>query len=184
MPTWKGDHSLAYPTPVHAQTDGAREAVERMIAQGHARRIARETVSIVRVHGRPPVEPYDADPVTPAARRLLASADAAGWKTNLIELADRCAVEGVRGACAFRAVWVRGSIAATGGGAWWHERDYRYEYVDDPRPEPKLNAKLRVSLANRRPVGVSKVHLRVVASPMGVRIGITELTKRIKENAP
>ncbi len=182
MPTWKGDHRLAYPTPVHAQSPEARAAVERMIRLGEERARDREHASIVRDHGRPPVEPYDADPVTPAARRLLAAADAAGWKTNLVTLTDRCAVEGVRGTTAFRAVWVRGKTTpSAGGGAWWHERDYRYEYVEDTRPEPKLNANLRISLAKRRPVGVSRTHLKIVASPMGLRIGMTELTRRVKE---
>lgn len=182
MPLYTADHRIAMPTPIHAQSDGAREAVEAMIAQGHARRLARAFDSIVTEHGRPPVVPYDGDPVTAAARRLLADAEVRGWKTNLVTLADRCAAEGVRGTVAFRAIWVRGKMAGPEAGAWWHERDYRYEYVDDPRPEPKLNSNLRVSLANRRPVGVSKYHLRIVASPIGIRIGITELSKRVKES--
>lgn len=178
MPTYKADHRIEMPTPPHAQTAGAREAVEAMIAQGHARRLDRAFASIVTDHGRPRVEPYDADPVTASARRLLAAADAAGWRTNLVELADRCSVEAVRGTTAFRAVWVRGKIDS----ARWFERDYRYEYIDDPRPEPKVNEKLRVSLANRRPVGCSKIHLKLVAGPCGVPIPIAELTKRVKKS--
>lgn len=215
MPLYKQDHTLAMPTPVHAQTSAAKKAVESMIALGHARRIEKENASIVRDHGRPKVEPYVRaikaeatfcriritkkgkvkdlgedfllydttdvellDPVTAAARRLLADAEKRGWKTNLVTLADRCSVEGVRGTEAFRAVWVRG--AADGG--YWHERDYRYEYVEDTRPEPRLNQKLKVSLANRRPVGVSKTHLKIVGSPMGISIGITALVKKVKES--
>lgn len=214
MPLYAQDHRIAMPIPAHAQTDGAREAVEVMISLGVQRRIERELSSMVTNHGRPPVEPYvkilmreeeyeDAyltkkgklkvvtrtrlvptgevevlDPVTAAAKRLLADADARGWRTNLITLTDRCAVEAVRGTVAFRAVWVRGKAA----GARWFERDYRYEYIDDPRPEPKVSAVSRLSLAKRRPVGVSKHHLKVVASPQGVPIAMTTLARRIKES--
>src|SRR5690349_8441425 len=118
MPLYAQDHHFAMPTPAHTQTAGAREAVESMIRIGHERRIRRELAGMVTNHGRPPVVPYDADPVTATARRMLATADAHGWKTNLVTLTDRCAVEGVRGTVAFRAVWVRGEAA----GARWHER--------------------------------------------------------------
>lgn len=223
MPLYKFAHEFAMPTPVHAQTKGAHDAVAVMRAAGEARLVARVlAVGMVTDHGRPPVEPYvravmaeapytrikitkkgkvkplfedvvlyetgeyeALDPVTPAARRLLADAEARGWKTNLVVLTDRCAVEAVRGTEAFRAVWVRGSATRTAAGhagARWFDRDYRYEYIDDPRPEPQLNKLARISIAKRRPVGVSKHHLKVVASPRGIPISITELSKRVKES--
>lgn len=215
MPVYMQHHEFAMPTPAHAQTDGARSAVEVMIAQGHARRIARDNASMVTVHGRPPVEPYvrevlveapytrikitkkgrvkelytdfslqptgqyvSIDPVTASARRMLRDAEAAGWRTNLITLADRCAVEGVRGTCAFRVIWVRGKAA----GARWHERDERYEWHTDERPVG-VNKLTYTALERHRGAGMSRVRLRLVAGPRGVPIPMAELTKRIKETA-
>lgn len=214
MPVYMQHHEFAMPTPAHAQTDGAREAVDVMIAQGHARRIARDNASMVTAHGRPPVVPYvrvimreeeyeDAyltkkgklkvftakrmvptgevvplDPVTAAARRMLRDAEAAGWRTNLITLADRCVVEAVRGTHAFRVIWVRGKAA----GARWHERDERYEWHTDKRPVG-VNKLTYTALERHRGAGMSRVRLRLVAGPRGVRIPMAELTKRIKETS-
>lgn len=166
---------FARPTPLHALEPSSLAAVEAHRRMAWRDRLEREAAQLVTAHGRPHREPYDRDPVTAAARRLLAKADAAGYRTNLVVLPDRCAVEGFRPESAFRATWVRGKT----DGATWHEPRDRYEYIDDTRPEPKKAENTKLSLAGRRPVGCPRVHLVLVASRRGVPISITELEKRI-----
>lgn len=168
------DLKLAVPTPVRAQTDAAEQAREAMRRDGWRRRIEREAARLVVDHGRPRVEPWPGEVVTRNALALIKTADAKGWRTNLIEQRDRCTVEGIRGRDGFRATWVRGR-AFSGS---WHEPT-RYALIEDTRPEPRQNAKTKTSLANRRPVGVSRVHLSILASPGGVPLSITAIVAKV-----
>jgi hypothetical protein len=168
-------YELARPIPAHALTPAALAAVEAHRRMAWRDRLEREVASLVTDHGRPRRLPYDGDPVTARAKSVLKKAQAAGFRTNLVVLSDRCAVEGWREDAAFRATWVRGKT----DGATWHEPRDRYEYIDDPRPEPKKAENTKLSLAGRRPVGCPKVHLVLVASRRGFPINVTELEKRI-----
>jgi len=168
------DLKLAVPTPVHAQTDAAEQAREAMRRDGWRRRIERDAAKIVVDHGRPRVEPWPGEVVPSNARRLAASAEARGWHVQILEGADRCTVEGIRGREGFRATWVRGR-AHSGS---WHEPT-RYALIEDTRPEPRQNAKTKTSLANRRPVGTSRVRLTILASPGGVPLSITTIVAKV-----
>ena len=148
------DLGLGMPTPVHAQTEAAELAVD---------------------HGNPRVEPWPGEVVPRNARALIETAKAKGWRVNLVEQPDRCTVEGVRGFEGFRATWVRGRAHS----GTWHEARTRYALIEDTRPEPRQNAKTKTSLANRRPVGVSRVHLSILGSPGGIPIGVTALVARV-----
>lgn len=172
------DLRLAIPTPVHVQADAALDAVEAMRRYAWRRRFEREAGMLVADHGNPRVEPWPGDVLPRNARALAASAEAKGWRVNIVTLADRATVEGFRGREGFRATWVRGR-AYTGS---WHEAAYRYALIEDTRPEPKLAALTKTSLANRRPVGVPRVHLTLVGSPSGIPIGVTGVTKRVSES--
>lgn len=166
------------PVPAHAQTPGALQAVEAVRSAGRAKRDALADAEIVVDHGRPPVEPYDRDPVTSAARRLVELAESKGMRTNVIALTDRCTVEAVHPArgVAFRAYWTRGRA----DGATWHERAHRYTLVADGRPVG-VNKLTKTGLANRRPAGVGETRLAILASPTGVKCNVTEIEKRVRE---
>lgn len=168
------DLGLGVPTPIHAQTEAAELAREAVRRDGWQRRLEREAAALVVDHGRPHIEPWPGEVVPRNARTLIETAKAKGWRVNLIEQPDRCTVEGVRGFEGFRATWVRGRASS----ASWHEPG-RYAVLEDVRPAPKLNEKTRTSIANRRPVGTSRVRLTMLASPGGMPISITELTKRV-----
>lgn len=206
---WTGEHrhnygnpgtvgiEFARPHPVHTQTPGALEAVEAMVAAGVEKRAARAADTIVTEHGVKPTEPHlvpeyrttkkgkrkptgrmvPADVVTANAKRLVAAAERVGMRVNVIELADRCTVEGIHTAkgVAFRATWVRGRAT----GATWHERTPRYGFVDDPRPLAKKSELTKTSNAGGRPIGVDRVHLKILASPAGVAISQAELISRV-----
>lgn len=193
---------FAKPTPAHAQTPGALQAVEAVRAAGRLKRSKLDDAEIVIDLGRPPVEPFmmpetvtritkkgkrkveqtgrmiPRDPVTASARRLIAHAEAAGMRTNVIALSDRCTVEAIDAArgIAFRAFWTRG--AAKGG--TWHERSYRYTLVADSRPVG-VDKNKRTGLKGKRAAGVGETHLAIVASPVGVPCNITEIERRVKE---
>tara|TARA_B100000700_G_scaffold110520_1_gene124504 strand:- start:272 stop:805 length:534 start_codon:yes stop_codon:yes gene_type:complete len=168
---------LAKPTPLHALTPEAEDAhiAHRRVA--YEDRMRREVARIVTDHGRPHVEPLEGDVVTAGARRLLADADARGWRTNLVELADRCVVEGIRGDEAFRASWVRGGA----GVGTWHERRHRYAMIEDRRTVA-IDEGARVGKAKHRTLGLDAYHLSIVASPRGVSIGVTAVAQRVKES--
>jgi hypothetical protein len=96
---------------------------------------------------------------------------------RVVPLPDRVVVAGFRAAGdrhGFRAEWLRGRA----NGATWHEPRYRYAMIDDPRPVG-VSKRDRVALANRRAAGVAHLHMRIVASPVGVKISFAELTERI-----
>jgi hypothetical protein len=185
--------ALAIPTPAHALTPGAVAAVEAHRLIGLERSLQREVHGwidgrgdrrggIVTKHGNPKRSPWEGDPVTPNARRLLASAEAAGFTAHLIVEAERCIVEGYRLAPrreGFRATWVRG--AASGGGFAWCE-PWRYEIQDDDRPVGVDSVALVGKVGYRSP-GVDRRHLRIVGSPWGLPIGYTELARRVRSAA-
>ena len=164
---------FARPIPVHAQRPGALMAVEAVRRAGRAKRSAGEITTDV---GRPAYEPYDRDPVPSAARAFLKLAEAHGFEVNLIELRDRCTVEGIDRASgvAFRAYWVRGR---TNGGTW-HERRERYEIVRDDRPVG-IDKLKKTGLKGKRAAGVGTTRLALVASRLGTAHTITELTTKV-----
>lgn len=171
---------FAMPIPVHAQTPEALDAVESVRRLGHARRIEAVVSSLVTEHGQPPpIEPYDG-PIPAGAKRLLALAESKGWKAHLFETAgrERAVVEGVLQRRAFRAVWKHGRAES----GTWHEQSFRYAYVDDPRPEPVQDPRTKLSKAKHRPVGVGKIHLAIVGSPVGMSVGVTGVERRVKED--
>lgn len=172
------DLGIARPTPAHALTDGAEAARNALRLHAFNRRLSRDLDALVTDHNNPRVEAWPGDVVTRGARSLLETAKAKGWRVNLIEQPDRCTVEGVRGLEGFRATWVRGRASS----ASWHEARDRYELIVDNRAEPKLAEKTRTSLANRRPVGTSRVRLELVASPRGIPMNVTALVKRVSES--
>lgn len=165
-----------------------------MRRHGAAARANRAGALIVTEHGQH-VEPYVVpayrvtkkgkkkptgemipDPRPAAATRLEKQAAAAGWATNIFETPGnvRTVVEGVKGTTAFRAVWHRGRAES----GTWHERDWRYELVNDPRPVG-VSSTTRVALAGKRPAGVTSQRLAVVASPWGIAVGVSEISKRV-----
>lgn len=191
---------FARPIPVHAQRPGALMAVEAVRRAGRAKRSAGEITTDV---GRPAYEPYEkpeietvvtkkgkrkrvptgrmlaVDPVPSAARAFLKLAEAHGFEVNLIELRDRCTVEGIDRArgVAFRAYWVRGR---TNGGTW-HERRERYEIVRDDRPVG-VAALTKTGLKGKRAAGVGTTRLALVASRLGTAHTITELTRKVTDH--
>lgn len=194
MVTYQASHgAIAMPIPLHAQTDAARAAVEAHRLIGIEQRVQREVHGwedgrgdrrggIVTKHGNPKRSTWEGDPVTANARRLLASAEAAGFTAHLLVESERCIVEGYRLTPrkeGFRATWVRGSAA--GGGFAWCE-PWRYEIQDDDRPVG-VDAVARVGKVGYRSPGVDRRHLRIVGSPWGLPIGYTELARRVREAA-
>jgi hypothetical protein len=168
---------FARPIPAHAQTEAALAAVESARAHGRAARLDRVVAGLVLEHGNPaPVEPYDGDVVTASARAMVKLAESRGFEIRVVELADRCVVSGFRPDCGFSAEWLRGRASS----GTWHEPRRRYAIIDDPRPEPVASKLTRLSLAGKRPVGVPKRHLTIVASPTGVKVGVAGITERIK----
>lgn len=167
------------PVPAHAQTPGALMAVEAVRMTGRAKRTALADAEIVTDHGHPAVIPFDGEAVPRAARALVALAEAAGMRTNVVELADRCTVEGIDRArgVAFRAYWTRGRTA----GGSWHERAYRYTLIDDTRPVG-VNKLTLTGLKGKRAAGVGTTRLSIIASPLGIPCNITELERKVREH--
>lgn len=132
--------------------------------------------AVVTDVGRPAA--YGKDPVTKAARDLIALAEAHGFECELRTREDRCGVQGIRrrDRVAFRAYWVRGR---TIGGSW-HE-PWRWTLAPDPRPI-KVDATARTGLKNHRSEGMGETRLVNLGSPYGVGVLIGELTKRIEQS--
>lgn len=167
---------LSMPTPAHALTPAALEAVESVRALGHQTRLTRRMAAIVTDHGNPRPKPYAGPSVTAAARSLVARAERAGFTVTLTELDAGCHVDGVHRArgVGFRAFWERGKT--TGGS--WHEKRERYTLIEDDRPVG-VHKIARVGLAGKRAAGVERVHLKLIASPYGIPCSITEIERRI-----
>ena len=189
------------PPPPHTLTPAAEEARESMRRHGARRIVEREAGLLVTDHGNPHVEPYaptkivrtwrttkkgkkklESETIVPADVRPAAAialekkAAAAGWKTNLFTTPGdvRTVVEGVRGTVAFRAVWLRGRAES----GTWHEREWRYELVRDERPVGVAKI-TRTALAGKRGAGLGTTHLAIVASPWGIAVGVSEISKRV-----
>lgn len=195
-------HDLGMPTPVHALRESSLAAVESMRQAGLARRVDRLMAKITRDVGRPPADevetwlvtpqrrwriggkmvtvitgaPYAPDPITDAARRLMALAEEVGFEVKLLSGVSWCRVEGLRREerCGFRATWTEGAADI----ATWHE-PWRYELIEDTRTVA-VDQKARVGKAGHRSPGVGVERLSIVASPWGVPIGVTALTARLK----
>lgn len=188
------------PPPPHTMTPEAEEARLAMRRLGEQRRLAAIGSSLVTERGQH-VEPYaptrivrtwrttksgkkklESEELVPADVRPAAAialekrAAAAGWKTNLFTTPGdvRTVVEGVRGAVAFRAVWLRGRAES----GTWHERAWRYELVEDRRPVG-VSKLTRVALAGKRGAGMGTTCLAIVASPWGIAVGVSEISKRV-----
>ena len=169
------DLRLTMPTPVHAQTEAAEDARRAIRRDAWRKRIAREAAELVVDHGRPHREPWPGEVVPRNAHALVKTAEAKGWKVTIDRRPDRCHIIGIRGREGFRATWVRGRADS----ASWHEASFRYGIIEDTRPEPKQNAKTKTSLANRRPVGTSRVRLTMLASPGGMPLSVTALVAKV-----
>ncbi|UYL87123.1 hypothetical protein QEH40_gp02 [Microbacterium phage OscarSo] len=171
------DLGLAMPLPSHALTPAAEEAREAMRRYGHERKLEREVAKIVTDVGNPKPVPFLGAKTTAAAKRLAAKAKAAGFEVIVREYREGCVVEGIDRArkLGFRAYWHRGKA----DGATWHSggRD-RYELVRDDRPVG-VNKLTRTALAGKRGAGMGRVRLKLIESPRGIPLKITELEKRI-----
>ena len=166
-------YDFARPIPTHALTPGAIAAVQRMHDEHAARRLSRAVSSLVTEHGNPrPVE-LDA-PVSARAKSLAAKARAAGFDVKIVERVNGCDVIGHRGDVAFAAHWTDGATT----GATWHERRARWVLVADDRPIA-MDAKNHVGKKGARSTGMGKTRLKLVASPRGLAVNVTELEKRI-----
>lgn len=121
--------------------------------------------------------PYTPDPITAAARRLLADAEAAGFTAQLLSGEDWCVVEGHRlpaERVGFRAWWRRGKA----DGGTWHE-PWRYELIEDTRVVA-IDEKKRVGKVGYRSPGVGTQRLSIVGTPWGIPLGITALISRVR----
>lgn len=192
---------LSPPRPAHALTPAAADAVETVRRIGRETRLQREAARLVTDAGAtPPVEPYlipeirrwttkkgkrkseptgrmiPGDVVTRNARNLQRDAEAAGFEVLLLEYRAGCRVEGIHRArrVGFTATWTRGRA----DGASWHE-PWKYAIAHDPRPVG-VSARAGVALAGKRGAGLDALHLRIVASPLGLPISQAELRERIK----
>lgn len=181
------------PTPAHALTPAAEDARAAVRRHGALSVANRAGALIVTEHGQH-VEPYTVTewrttkkgkkkragtipgPRPSAASVLERKAIAAGWTVNVFETPGRVrtVVEGIRGELAFRAVWHRGKAES----GTWHERRWRYAMVNDPRPVGVAKITL-TALAGKRAAGVDSTHLAIVASPWGLPVGVSEISKRV-----
>ena len=172
------DLRLAKPTPSHALTPAALEAVESMQRYGHERRLERAVSSLVTKHGHERAEPYDGPLVPAAARTTERKAKAAGFETTMHETPAGCSLHGVhreRGV-GFAAHWRRGKTA----GGTWHERREMWKLVDISSRPIGVDAKTKLTKAKHRRDANDRTRLVLVASPRGVPYNITELTERIE----
>jgi hypothetical protein len=186
---------FARPVPLHALQPSALAAVEAHRRVAHETKAQRVLDDLVTDHGRPHVEPYlipeirvtkkgkrkptgamiPGDPMTTAARRLVADAEASGFRVRVVEQDDRVLVQGQCGTVGFIASWIRGRAHK----ASWHEATMRFAMIEDERPVGV--AKLtRTGLARHRAAGVDRLHLRIIASPDGVPIPFAELSAKVR----
>lgn len=186
---------FAQPIPAHAQTPGALAAVESARVHGRRARLDRVVAGFVLEHGNaPPPEPYlvpeyrttrkgkrketgrmTSGVVTSGARALVKLAEERGFDVKLESLPDRCVVSGYRADAGFSCEWLRGRASS----GTWHEPRTRYAMMHDTRPVG-VSKLTRVGLAGKRPAGLGEHHLTIVASPRGVKIGVTAVIGRIK----
>jgi hypothetical protein len=168
---------FAKPTPAHALTPPALEAVEAMRRAGWQRRIDERAAELVTNHDNPRVRPYTG-PIPAGAKRLLALALSKGMTAQIVTSKTGHTVEGIdpKRGVAFRATWSRGS--ASGGS--WHEKRDRYIFVEDARAVG-VNALTKTGLKGRRPAGVDRVHLKAVALRDGMPYNVTEIERKVSE---
>lgn len=167
------DHHVAMPTPRHALDPGAIEAVEMHRSLGYAKTVDRIMSRLVTRHGRPRIRVHDAPPSAGYAR-VKRLAEENGWKVTEYRSLTGHALQGRRGDLGFRAYWQWGKTT----GASWHEREARWTLVADDRPV-KMDKVARVGLKGYRSAGVGTTHLKLIATPDGLPINVTELEKRI-----
>lgn len=186
---------LAKPLPYHSLTPAAEQAREAVRRFAHDRAIRRAVASLVTDHGAPAVVPYLVPEMRttkkgkrkptgalipaprPGAAELMAKrARARGFTVNVFETPGRVrtVVEGFKDPHAFRCTWLRGSAES----GTWHERQWRYALVNDARPVG-VDKTARVGLKGKRGAGLDSTHLAIVASPVGVSVGVTEVAKRV-----
>lgn len=170
---------LGKPTPAHALTPAALEAVESMRRLGHERRLRASVARLVIDHGNPKRETYDGVRITTAARGLAKMAEAAGFEVLIHDHPTGCTVEGLHRArrVGFRASWEKG--AAKGG--TWHSggRDH-WKLIDISSRPIGVDAKTKLTKAGCRHDENDTTRLVLVESPRGVRVNVTELKRRIK----
>lgn len=182
------------PTPRHALTDAALDAVAALRAFGASQAAERaqapaEPVAVpyerapgfaTTYRGAPAFvatgAPVPIDPVTTGARSLRALAERVGFEVQTLTTHDSCTVEGVmrERRIGFRAFWKRGKTA----GASWHE-PWRYATVADDRP-PGLNAVSRTGKQGYRPPGMGGTRTVILGTPWGLGLSVTDLTARIQ----
>ncbi len=187
------------PRPLHALTPEAAEAVESVRRLGEERRAEAAPPDFVTDVGNPAPEPYEAapgfsvkwatgetvhvvtgapqplDPVTAAARRLLALADSKGFTTQLLTTHESCTVEGHHPSrVGFRAIWHRGASSS----ATWHT-PWKCEEIDDNRPIG-IDSRSKTGKVGYRSPGMGTRRMSIVGTPWGISIGITALTARLR----
>ena len=170
---------LGKPTPAHALTPAALEAVESMRRLGHERRLRASVARLVTDHGNPRPEPYDGVRITTAARGLAKMADAAGFETIIVDTRTGCRVEGLHRErrVGFRAYWDRGASK----GATWHSGGHdRWKLIDISDRPIGVDAKTKLTKAGHRHDENDTTRLVLVESPRGVRVNVTDLKRRIK----
>lgn len=165
---------LAKPLPYHSLTPAAEQAREAVRHFAHDRGIRRAVASLVTDHGNPPKPARYKGPRPANAEKLAAAARARGFKVNVFETRVRTVVEGFKDPHAFRCTWLRGSAES----GTWHERQWRYALVNDPRPVG-VDKVAKVGLKGKRGAGLESTHLAIVASPVGVVVGVSEVSKRV-----
>lgn len=167
------DLGLAMPTPRHALTEPAEQAIAAHRRVAGATRLEAELERLVTDVGRP--REWHGEKVPRNATAIVAEAEAAGFETKTLVFPDGCRVEGLHRErrVGFRATFTKGRAAS----ASWHE-PYRYTLVRDDRPV-KVNALTRTGLKGYRSAGVGETRLALLASPHGLRITHTELRERI-----
>lgn len=162
------------PTPVHAQTDAARAAVDAHRRAANAGKLEREAAEIVRDVGRPHREPYTGTPG--AAPGLIKRAERNGFDVKVIRDVEAYVVEGHHAERreGFRVIYRDGKTKL----ATWHE-PFRYAMVDDERPVARQDQKAKTSTRTGRPIGVGRFHLSLVGCPSGMPVGVREVERRI-----
>lgn len=175
MPLYTGlmAYGVAMPTPAHTLTEGAEYAREALRRHGRAQRPDLAHRSLVTQHGPRRIIPYIASPPAPYAR-VKALAEAHGFTITEYRSETGHALQGVRGDVGFRAYWQRGKTR----GASWFERTARWTLVNDTRAV-KVNKVARVSLKGYRGAGLGAVHLKLLGTPNGMPLLITELEERL-----
>lgn len=171
------DLGIGMPAPDHTLTESAEKARQAHRRYGYDRHIERVLGRIVTEHGNPKPVPYLGVVVPAAARAFAKKLEVADFEVQTLEYRDGCIVEGIdrAGKRGVRAQWHRGKAA---GGTWHSGGRDRYVLVEDHRPVG-INKISRTALANRRGAGMGRVRLKLVESPRGIPLNITELEKRI-----